>query len=377
MAGARVKLGLLISIAVAAVAVVSDASAGTLQDGPAVLRPVKRPPGVPADYVLTHHGFFHPSCVVSVASGDTVGEDAPCAYPRFTASGQPVTQRQQADPANPDPQADWDGWLVYYEAGGQSSIPVAPTLATTWVVPPVPLVESGQDVAFFNDIETTAGGGDILQPVLDFGMYGEWVILAEHYFSATQKDIHSTPLVVSPGDVIRGVVRGRECHADRTCDSWSITATDVTNGLSTMLPAEKAPMGVPSKVDPAVLETYGLSACDMLPPSGEVTFKDNELLDGNGNIQTVDYTLHVRGPRPGVASCGYRGNSAGGAYQLLFPAALGQQSLADFGGPAGCQAVVAGAAAPCDWRLAAALGVLFSLVTLRRLSGGSEPRAVG
>ncbi len=373
MAGARVKPGLLLSIGVAAVVAASDASAGSLPDGPAVLRPVTRPPGVPADYVLTHHGFFHPSCVVSVASGDRAGEDlAPCAYPRFTASGQRVTQRQHADPANPDPQAGWDGWLVYYEAGDESSIPVAPTLATTWVVPPVPLVESGQDVAFFNDIETTAGGGDILQPVLDFGMYGEWVILAEHYFSATQKDIHSTPLAVSPGDVIRGVVQGRECHADGTCDSWSITATDVTNGLSTTLPGEKAPMGVPSKVHPAVLETYDLSACDMLPPSGEVTFKDNELLDGHGNPQTVDYTLHVQGTRPGVAWCGYRGNSAGGAYQLLFPAAVGQESVADFGGSAGCQAVVAGAAAPLDWRLAAALGVLCWLVTIRRRGVNTE-----
>jgi hypothetical protein len=40
-----------------------------------LLSPAHRPAGVPVDYVLTHNGFFHPSCVVTVASDEVVGAD--------------------------------------------------------------------------------------------------------------------------------------------------------------------------------------------------------------------------------------------------------------------------------------------------------------
>jgi hypothetical protein len=33
------------------------------------------PSGVPATYVFTHHGWFHPSCVVRVQSDEVVGAD--------------------------------------------------------------------------------------------------------------------------------------------------------------------------------------------------------------------------------------------------------------------------------------------------------------
>src|SRR5208283_5189343 len=34
------------------------------------------PVGVPAEYVLTHSGFFHPSCVVSIRSDEIWGRDS-------------------------------------------------------------------------------------------------------------------------------------------------------------------------------------------------------------------------------------------------------------------------------------------------------------
>src|SRR6266849_7126561 len=51
--------------------------------------------GVPADYVFTHNGFFHPSCVIALHSDEVLGRDlvirgldgdvheqiSPCAYP--------------------------------------------------------------------------------------------------------------------------------------------------------------------------------------------------------------------------------------------------------------------------------------------------------
>src|SRR5580658_5213536 len=70
------------------------------QPGPGT---IAAPPGVPAAYVFTHHGWFHPSCVARVQSDEVVGADlvvrgksdgatrfafAPCAYPRFDARGR-------------------------------------------------------------------------------------------------------------------------------------------------------------------------------------------------------------------------------------------------------------------------------------------------
>src|SRR5580700_2004751 len=72
--------------------------------------PARKPAGVPASYVLTHNGFFHPSCVVTVSSGDSLGGDmvvrgidgaeharlSPCAYPHFTASGRPAVASDES-----------------------------------------------------------------------------------------------------------------------------------------------------------------------------------------------------------------------------------------------------------------------------------------
>jgi len=357
-----VKLGLVFVSSIALVALASEAGAAG------------RPPGVPEDYVLTHHGFFHPSCVVPVASGDFVGEDlvvrgedgtehgrlTPCPYPRFTLAGQLVDEH---------PHDTWDGWLVYYEDDGKSPIPVAPTLTSEWVVPPMPTLAEGQDVAFFNGIKTTAGGGDILQPVLDFSeVPGTWVIFSEHCCLGGHDLQTMPPIPVSPGDVVRGVVAGRGCRSDGVCENWSVTTTDVTTGQSTVLNTA-APMGVPEKVNPGVLETYNLSSCDMLPPSGEETFTRNELQDGDGHLQQLDFVLHVPSARAAdVPSCGYRGQSKSDTYQLVFGGAAGSAEP-DFGAPAGCQCESMGAALPHDRQIPATLVALFLVLLVRRNAG--------
>jgi hypothetical protein len=73
----------------------------------------KRPAAVPADYVLTPFGYFHPSCVNHLAEGEVVREDLKviernngstqplaCAYPHFEGDGTKVVG---------DSEASW-GW---------------------------------------------------------------------------------------------------------------------------------------------------------------------------------------------------------------------------------------------------------------------------
>ncbi|HVV53220.1 MAG TPA: hypothetical protein VHO06_26415, partial [Polyangia bacterium] len=287
------------------------------------------PAGVPASYVLTHSGWFHPSCVVRVRSDEVVGADmvvrgrddgaahftfAPCAYPRFDLRGHAMAA---GAPAHPPPQAApamYDGYIVYYQYDG--SFTPGSTLVTEEIVPPAPTDVANQDIAFFNDILTTAGGGDILQPVLDFN--GEtpkkWSIESEHC-CLNNNDMQSTIMVVAPGDLIRGTVTGTGCGSNGACTAWSVVTEDVTSGKTTTLNTT-APNGVPNGVSPGSLETYGVTACDMFPVGGETTFTNNALTDPDGNVQTLKYHLltldNVDAEVP--RDCGYAGKTSGDSF---------------------------------------------------------------
>jgi MYXO-CTERM domain-containing protein len=176
-----------------------------------------------------------------------------------------------------------------------------------------------QDIAFLNDIQTTAGGEDVLQPVLDFSeIPGHWAIESEHCCIAGN-DEQSNLVQVSLGDTILGVVTATGCDATGVCASWTVTTTDTTTGKSTVLNTT-APMGVPNSVNPAALETYGVMSCDMFPASGEETFIDNTLRDPDGGgVQTLRYGLDVlSSPPAGFVSCGYGGSMSNNTYTLIF-----------------------------------------------------------
>ena len=71
----------------------------------------KRPAAVPANYVITPFGYFHPCCVGHLADGDTIRRDQNaiqhkdgsygdylqvCAFPHFKADGESVMGDEQA-----------------------------------------------------------------------------------------------------------------------------------------------------------------------------------------------------------------------------------------------------------------------------------------
>ncbi len=298
---------------------------------------IMAPSGVPASYVFTHHGWFHPSCVVRVQSDEVIGADlvvrgtsdgaphfafAPCAYARFDGHGRAMGAGTSAPPVHAAPQpaaAIYDGYIVYYEYDG--SITPGSTLVTDEIVPPPPTDVANQDIAFFNDILTTAGGtGDILQPVLDFNgeTRGKWSIESEHC-CISGNDMQTTPVVVAPGDLIRGTVTGTGCAGSGVCSAWSVTTADVTTGKSTTLNTT-APGGVPNGVSPGSLETYGVTSCDMFPVGGETTFTGNTLTDPSGNVQTLKYRLiNFQGVDPEVPTdCGYGGKTSAGDFTLIY-----------------------------------------------------------
>ena len=316
----------------AALALVIFAAAGRAEGA------VSAPAGVPAGYVFTHHGWFHPSCVLGVGEGETVGADlvirgrdgkaraaiGACAYPRYDRGGQIVAPAGRPPAATPVEAAPlpapgtYDGYIVWYEYSGTVPAGSTLTLVTEWVVPPPPPSTASQDIAFFNDILTSAGGGDILQPVLDFNgeTSGKWSIESEHC-CINNNDMQSTIKVVAPGDTIRGTVTGTSCTSSG-CGAWTVTTLDVTSGVTTTLNTT-APNGVPNGVSPGSLESYGVTSCDLFPAGGETTFTGNTLTT-DGTVQSLKYSLvNFQGVNAEVPkNCGYGGNATGGNYTLIY-----------------------------------------------------------
>ena len=303
------------------------------------------PAGVPAEYVLTHNGFFHPSCVVSIRPDEVWGNDSvirgmdgveherigPCGYPRYDVTGRafpagaPATQRQARRARQENtavvPDVDtYDGWVTWYDT---NVITVAPgsTLVTEWVVPLPPTNVGSQDIAFFNDFETK---DIILQPVLDFSeIPGEWAIESENCCGPTGNgnDVQSTLVQVSAGDLIRGELDMATCGTNGDCTNWTVTTTDVTTGKSTSLTMQN-PGEAADEVNPAVLETYSVTSCDMLPANGEATFFNNALTNG-GAAEPETYVLETilsppAAPKGFPTTCGYGGTTSGNSYTLVF-----------------------------------------------------------
>jgi MYXO-CTERM domain-containing protein len=287
---------------------------------------ISAPAGVPASYVFTHHGWFHPSCVVRIREDEVVGADqvvrgradgaahlslSPCAYPRFDLHGH-------AAPAGLPPQAAsaaYDGYIVYYVYNG--SVPNAPTLVNDLIVPPAPTDVADQDIAFFNGILTATA---IMQPVIDFNgeTANKWSVESEQC-CIDGNDLQTTPVVVAVGDTIRGTVTGSGCSSAGVCSNWAITTADSTTGKSTTLNTtvvNEAPNGI----TPASLETYGVTSCAMFPAGGESTFTETSLTDSQGNVDTPKYQLLVMQdvdaevPR----TCGQAGKSSGNDFTVIY-----------------------------------------------------------
>jgi hypothetical protein len=305
----------------------------------------RKPATVPADYVFTHNGFFHPSCVIALQPDEVMGRDfsirgpdgvvrdqvAPCPYTRFDLHGNLVAPgaRPHSVHAGGGGNGTYDGWLLSYSYASAPSS--GSNLSTKWVVPEPPTQVASQDIAFFNDMESSSA---IIQPVLDFSeLPGQWAIEAESLVG--NNDVQSTLVAVNPGDVLLGTVTSANC-SNGVCQSWTITLTDTTTGMSTTQTTEAVTDAI-NEVDAAVLETYDVDSCARLPASGEVPFLDNQLTTSSGASEPETYTfesLSQNGVNAEVpTNCGWNGMASGNDYTLIFgmnPSVPGEQ---DAGAP--------------------------------------------
>ena len=340
------------------------APAQTRQFAPSVtLRAMTHLPlGVPAGYVLTRGGFFHPSCVLTVHADETVGADrvirgpagserrrvSACAYPRFSAAGALRVARALPSaketpllaPPHAHAPSSYDGWILSWDySGALKNAGQTVTVSTDVIIPPEPTkTGNDQDVAFFNSVETNLGTtDDILQPVITFGGFGSYWALESEHCCVDDNDMHSDPIKAHAGDLIRGTVTGTDCDQKGVCQAWNVKTADITSGQTGVLNTG-APVGAIEEINPAVLETYGVSSCDMLPPNGEITYFNHSVKSADGQALSLTYALTKAKPMTAEfpTDCGFRGEQAGDAYTLIWsknPTSSG--GAANAGGAAG------------------------------------------
>ena len=244
---------------------------------------MNRPLNVPIDYVITPFGYFHPSCVLLLAEGNTLLADGRvqhgdgtveaahvCAYPHYTPSGAIVTADAKASNINP---LVINGWLESVSVFTSTSYD---KIAATWVVPPAPTSNDGQLLYFFPGFEDSIHPLSIVQPVLQWGYSGffggnYWVV-ANWNCCMSGTTWYSTPLDVSVGDTILGTIIPTCKRGKSYCPTWNIVSEDKTTGKKTTLAKTPAEGQIWNWAFGAVSEDYGVVQCSDFPDNSGLTF---------------------------------------------------------------------------------------------------------
>jgi len=246
-----------------------------------------RPATVPNGYVVTPFGYFQPSCVRGVASGDTVLADGrvqlangsieaqavSCAYPHYTARGEIVIPGLK-------PPSISHSWI---ESG--NSINTTSSfggLTTNWTVPPAPTSDDGQTVYLFPGMEDYATVESIIQPVLGWNseFTNSWGI-ASWNCCIEGVTWESSPVPVSAGDIIFGKIKITCKKGTESCATWNIITIDQTTQQNTILGSTPSEGQTFTWAQGGALEVYGIEKCSDYPPSGSTTFSNLALYDNN------------------------------------------------------------------------------------------------
>jgi hypothetical protein len=250
---------------------------------------VLRPPGVPAEFVDTPNGWFHPSCVLELEDGDRMREDGrversdgrvsdvhTCAHPHYDRRGRAVL-----DDGTPSYNPTVTGWVE--DIKGEQTVGIG-SLQATWQVPAAPVTQSNQVLHYWAGLESYEATGKnafVLQPVLSWNRFfpHQWSIAS---WNCCQNGVtwHSPPAPVNPGDTIFGALTGSAC-SHGACSSWSVAAWDFSNNQTSSL--QTTAFGyVLDKPFTGVLEASDVDYCSKLPANGNVTFSNVSMYDTHG-----------------------------------------------------------------------------------------------
>jgi hypothetical protein len=286
-----------------------------------------RPAAVPAEYVLTPFGYFHPSCVNHLVEGDLVREDLKvierkkgntqplvCDYPHFEADGTKlVGDLRPVGDGKSQPPFIGHSWIEYASIHDANDYGL---VYSTWTVPPAPASNDGQTLYFFNGLEDINDVVSIIQPVLGWNGNGlaNWSIASWNCCpSGTANE--STPVSVKSGDQIEGYNFPTGCASGaKSCAQWDVVAIDDENGSFSQL------LDTPNEGQTfnwafgGVLEVYNISQCSDYPSSepsgigGQIGFRDQLVWNAKNVKITPAWTVsNVSGGL--TPQCNYGGST--------------------------------------------------------------------
>jgi hypothetical protein len=259
----------LITIATMTVAGLTAAQALTTA-GP------NRPATVPAGYVITPFGYFHPSCVAHLAEGDELRPDENvirhvngtsarmhiCAYPHYRADGERVI-RDERGVNDPDISNAW------IESASVTTTGSYGYLYAEWSVPPTPTSNDGQTLFFFPGLEDIDDVVTIVQPVLGWNddYASAWGIAS---WSCCQSGMtyEAPPEPVSSGDTILGYMLDTCSAGRKSCTSWDVVTWDLQNSTSSELIDTSSFGQTFNWAFGGVLEVYNIAQCTDYPSNG-------------------------------------------------------------------------------------------------------------
>jgi len=246
-----------------------------------------RPSAVPEGYVVTPFGYFHPSCVHGIASGETVLADgrvqhldgsvdavAPvCNYSHYTAHGEVVTPRR----SSVEPPAIGHSWI---EDGDTTTTTSYGKLTASWVVPPAPTTNEGQTVYLFPGMVDLQTDETIIQPVLGWNSFlGQVWTIASWNCCPSGTANYSKPIEVNVGDTINGTIKSTCAAGVESCTKWDIGTEDFTTKKTTTLANTPGEGQTFNWAQSGALEVYEISQCSDYPPNGSITFSKVALYD--------------------------------------------------------------------------------------------------
>ncbi len=252
-----------------------------------------RPAAVPADYLITPFGYFHPSCVSHLTSGDELRPDDKavrhpdgsstamhaCEYPHYRADGEKVFGDEKAV-TNPNISH------AYVLLASVTTTGAYGYLDGQWTVPPAPASNDGQTLYLFPGLEDINDVVTILQPVLGWNSdYASAWGIASWNCCENGTVYEATPKPVASGDTILGYIYNSCPPGTETCSSWDVVTQDLRTGKTSELLNTSNFGQTFNWAFGGAFEVYGIVSCNDYPAvsgapgSGSVSFNALNLYD--------------------------------------------------------------------------------------------------
>lgn len=274
--------------------------------GRANAAPASLPRGVPAGFVATPNGYFHPSCVVEIGEDEKVRSDGtvgsakggqrvipPCQYPRYDRKGAVIP------PDAPSPTIN--GWI---ESANNASEGPLNYISANWTVPAAPADAASQTLYYFPGLEPLSPlpstGFIIMQPVLAWSG-GAWSITSWNC-CVSGTVVHAPSAPANAGDTLYGYVEGNNCDSNGVCSEWQVYTGDWTTGTSSTLNTSSYG-NVMNWSFAAALEVYGVDTCDEFSATPNTTF-DNLLVKSTSYLEVYP-TWSTAVSTSDTPQCGY------------------------------------------------------------------------